>query len=282
MRRFVAILAASVLILSLAGPALATSGSAGGHGAHYYVSLGDSLAAGQQPIGDPDNMYRTNQGYADQLYRMARAHDRQLRHVKLGCPGETTATMMSGGICPYRHGSQLAEAMAFIAAHPTSISFITIDIGWNDFPCQDSVGCVPPGVALIQKNLPTILGTLRGAAPTVPIVGMNLYDPFLAFWLKGDPATAQLSVAAITGINDGVEQIYAAFGMPVADVEGAFSTTKFSPLVWFPGLGKVPLNVAKMCLFTWICASPPLGPDNHATTLGYFVMARAFAAKLHL
>ncbi len=282
MRRLVAFFAASLLTVALTGPALATSGPVHGHGVDYYLSLGDSLAAGQQPIGDPDTMYRTNQGYADQLYRMARAHDRQLRHVKLGCPGETTATMMSGGICAYPHGSQLAEAVAFIAAHPTSVSFITIDIGWNDFPCQDSVACVPPGVALIQKNLPAILGTLRGAAPTVPIVGMNLYDPFLAFWLKGDPATAQLSVAAITGINDGVEQIYAAFGMRVADVESAFSTTKFTPLVWFPGLGKVPLNVARICAYTWVCTPPPLGPDNHATTLGYFVMARAFAKVLHL
>ncbi len=282
MRRLVAILAASVLILSLAGPALATSGSARAHGVHYYVSLGDSLAAGQQPIGDPDNMYRTSQGYADQLYRMARLRDPQLRHLKLGCPGETTTTMMVGGICPYPHGSQLAEAMAFIAAHPTSISFITIDIGWNDFECQDKVECIGPGVALIVANLPTILGTLRAVAPTVPIVGMNLYDPFLAFWLAGDQATAQLSVPAITGINDGVEQIYATFGMPVADVEGAFSTTRFSPLVWFPGLGRVPLNVAKICAYTWVCTPPPLGPDNHATTLGYFVMARAFAAKLHL
>lgn len=282
MRRLVAILAATILTLGLAGPALGTSGSAGGHAIHYYLSLGDSLAAGQQPIGDPDNMHRTSQGYADQLYRMARMHDPNLRHLKLGCPGETTTTMMVGGICPYGHGSQLAEAMAFIAAHPTTITFITIDIGWNDFPCQDSVACVEPGVALIVENLPKILTALRTAAPTVPIAGMSLYDPFLASWLAGDQATAQLSVAAITGINDGVEQIYAHFGMPVADVEGAFWTTKFSPLVWFPGFGRIPLNVATICAYTWVCAQPPLGPDNHATTLGYFVMARAFARALHL
>ena len=51
------------------------------------------------------------------------------------------------------------------------------------------------GLALIVANLPTILGTLRTVAPRVPIVGMNLYDPFLAFWLAGDEASAQLSVA---------------------------------------------------------------------------------------
>ena len=282
MRRLVAILAASVLILSLAGPALATSGSARAHGVHYYVSLGDSLAAGQQPIGDPDNMYRTSQGYADQLYRMARLRDPQLRHLKLGCPGETTTTMMVGGICPYPHGSQLAEAMAFIAAHPTSISFITIDIGWNDFECQDKVECIGPGVALIVANLPTILGTLRAVAPRVPIVGMNLYDPFLAFWLAGEPGDGP-------ALGPGDHRDQRRRRADLRDVRHAGGRRRgrllddlVSPLVWFPGLGRVPLNVAKICAYTWVCTPPPLGPDNHATTLGYFVMARAFAAKLHL
>jgi lysophospholipase L1-like esterase len=273
MRRFVAILAASVLTLSLAGPALGGSRAP----ATYYLSLGDSLAAGQQPTGD------WSHGYADQLYQWEKLRHPTLRHEKLGCAGgETTTTFRFGGICTYPHRSQLAEAVAFLAAHPGAVKLITIDIGWNDFTCQDSPTCVLGGLASIDANLPTILGTLRGVAPGVPIVGMNLYDPFLAYWLAGDVASAQTSVGILTAINDAVEQYYAAFGIPVADVESAFSTTKFTPLVPFPGYGKVPLNVAKICLFTWVCAPPPLGPDNHATTLGYFVMARAFAAKLHL
>ena len=282
MRRLVAIFAAAILTLGLAGPALATSGSAGGHAIHYYLSLGDSLAAGQQPIGDPDNMHRTSQGYADQLYRMARMHDPNLRHLKLGCPGETTTTMMVGGICPYGHGSQLAEAMAFIAAHPTTITFITIDIGWNDFPCQDRVACVEPGVALIVENLPKILDRAADRRADRADRGDEPVRPVPRLLARRRPATARLSVAAIMGINDGVEQIYAHFGMPVADVEGAFWTTRFSPLVWFPGFGRIPLNVATICAYTWVCTQPPLGPDNHATTLGYFVMARAFARALHL
>src|SRR6266550_1668499 len=51
----------------------------------YYLSLGDSLAAGTQP-----GRLFTNEGYADQLATLLRPRMPNLRLVKLGCPGETT------------------------------------------------------------------------------------------------------------------------------------------------------------------------------------------------
>ncbi len=283
MRRLLCVLAACLLTVAMAGPAAAAPGASARHAVHYYLSLGDSLAAGVQPIGDPDAMFRTNAGYADQLYAMARGSFSRLRHVKLGCPGETTASMIDGGICAYRHGSQLDEAAAFLRGHRGFVSFVTIDIGWNDFPCQTGLECIRPGVESIGRNLPGILATLRAAAgPNVPIVGMTLYDPFLAYWLTGQQDLAILSVGAILQINDFVERIYAAAAMPVADMEGAFSITSFSPLVPLPGDGLVPLNVAAICAWTWMCAPPPLGPDNHANADGYHAMALAFAAVLGL
>jgi hypothetical protein len=89
MRPLGSIVAAFVLTLTLAAPALAAPGASDANAVHYYLSLGDSLAAGYQPTGDPAVMYRTDEGYADQLYEMARSHFVKLRHVKLGCPGET-------------------------------------------------------------------------------------------------------------------------------------------------------------------------------------------------
>lgn len=284
MRRFFTIGAALVLALATALPAAAAPGSSGGHAVRYYLSLGDSLAAGQQPIGDPDDLYRTADGYADQLFAMAKDSFRGLRHVKLGCPGETTVTFRDGGICEYAHGSQLDEALAFLRAHRQFMAFITIDLGWNDFPCETGVDCIPPGVASIQANLPPLLAALREAAgPGTPIVGATLYDPFLGAWLLGPEGQvfARMSVEdAIVPINAMVAGIYAAMGMPVADVEGAFSTTAFSPLVPLPGVGEVPLNVARICAWTWVCAPPPLGPNNHANHDGYHAMADAFAEVL--
>ncbi len=276
---------AIALSLAIAQPAAAVGpGSSGDHAPVYYLSLGDSLAAGQQPIGDPTDMYRTGQGYADQLYAIAKSWYPNLQLVKLGCSGETTRTMIDGGICAYDHGSQLNEAVAFLHGHRQFVAFVTIDLGSNDFPCQTGVDCLPPGVATIQANLPSILATLREAAgPSIPIVGATIYDPFLGAWLTGPEgqAFAQMSVfQAIVPVNQLLTGIYSAAGMPVADVQGAFSTTDFTTMVPFPPFGEVPLNVVRICQWTWICAPAPLGPDNHATTAGYGAIAQAFALVL--
>ncbi len=71
-------------------------------------------------------------------------------------------------------------------------------------------------------------------------------------------------------------------GAAVADIEGAFSSNDFAAIVELPGFGPAPLNVVRVCQWTWVCAPPPLGPDNHANAAGYGVMAAAFAAALGL
>src|SRR5881296_2487645 len=56
----------------------------------YYLSLGDSLAAGTQPGRE-----FTNEGYADQLAAALRTKMPTLQLVKLGCPGEATTSMIT-------------------------------------------------------------------------------------------------------------------------------------------------------------------------------------------
>jgi lysophospholipase L1-like esterase len=284
MRRILAVLAAGALLLTTAGATLAAPGSSAEHAKVYYLSVGDSLAAGVQPIGDPADLYRTDEGYAEQLLALAREDSPKLSLVKLGCPGETTTTLVEGGICKYAHGSQLDEAVAFLKAHREFVAFITIDVGANDFPCYDSE-CIPVGVGAIQTNLPRILAALRGAAgPGIPIVGMTIYNPFLAAWLLGPDgqAYAQFSATNLLGpVNALLGGIYLASGAGVADIETAFSSNDFSTLADI-GFGPIPLNVARICMWTWVCAPAPLGPDNHANAAGYGVIARAYADALGL
>jgi lysophospholipase L1-like esterase len=283
MRR--ATLAALLLLLATAGTTFADQSTAADHARLYYVSLGDSLAAGVQPIGDPNDLYRTHSGYAEQLLAIARAGSPKLTLIKLGCPGETTTTMIAGGICAYDHGSQLDEAINFLHAHRSKVAFVTIDIGANDFPCQEA-RCIPAGVAAIHTNLPAILAALRKAAgPDVPIVGMTIYNPFLAAWFLGPEgqAFARLSATQLLGpVNGLLRGLFQGAGDGVADIESAFSSNDFDTLVNLPGAGLVPLNVARICMWTWVCAPAPLGPDNHANTAGYGVIAGAFAIALGL
>jgi hypothetical protein len=139
-------------------------------------------------------------------------------------------------------------------------------------------------MARIARNLPGILSALQEAAgPGTPIVGMTIYDAFLPMWLQGPFGrdVARRSVwDAVVPLNEHFRKIYAAAGLPVADVEGAFATTDFETEVELEGAGRVPINVARACEWTWGGAPPPLGPDQHATAGGYRAIAEAFARVL--
>jgi lysophospholipase L1-like esterase len=248
----------------------------------YYLSVGDSLAQGFQPIGGPHTnspMAGYNQGYADQLLKLTRdGGGEHLRLVKLGCGGESTATMVEDSLCRNDTGSQLGDAVEFLDEHAGAIAFITINIGSNDiFQCEGDPACFIPQIA---TNLPLILDTLREhAGPDVPIVGANSYTPFVVDWFD-DPAAGQFAAAQVVLFNNFLESLYAGAGVPVADVESAFAVTDFTTPAELKGVGPVPLSVYNACTLTWICTDPPLGPDIHANNDGYRVMAEAFAAEL--
>jgi lysophospholipase L1-like esterase len=277
-RRVVLALVAGMIAVAVAATATPAARADDANAVHYYVSLGDSFSVGVQPIGEPP-LFETDQGYADQLYDLLRVSDVKLRLVKLGCGGESTRSMRVGSVDPregfscgppdfylhrYPHRTQLAEATAFLHAHRHHVSLVTIDIGGNDV-----IG--GGGVQQIQANLPIILAELRTAAgPGVPIVGMSYYNPFLVEWFA-DPASLEGHIEGIVAFNDVLEGDYAAAGDPVADVEGAFSTTDTT--VEPDG---VPLDVDRICRWTWMCVFG----DLHPNATGYGVIAHAFAAAL--
>ena len=273
------LVAAALGMLALVAPA--TAGATGSPA--YYLSLGDSLAQGVQPTSSGQSVI-TDQGYADDLYSLERLQVRGLRLEKLGCPGETTTSMIQGGVCDGAYApfaDQLDAAVEFIDTH--DVALITIDIGANNVDdCISgsgiSIPCIAGGFAEAQSDLPTILARLRAAAPGVPIVGMSYYDPFLAAWLQGPAgqALAAQSLQLTIAYNGLLEALYGAASAPVADVESAFQTRNQStiPIV------QLPVDVAAVCTLTWMCAPAPVGPNIHANALGYWVMASAFARTI--
>ncbi len=251
----------------------------------YYLALGDSLSRGVQP--DPAGAsIPTRQGYADQLYAVLRRGNPGLRLVKLGCPGETTSTMVHGGICSYSGGSQLAAAASFLRAHRGRVSLITIDIGANDpdsCMTRSSFGsvasCVVTSFPDTLVNLRTIMARLRAAGGgKVRIIGMSYYVPTLAEWRNGllGETLARISEGVVVEYNRLLAGIYQEFGARVADVFDAFHSGDFSGQVTLRGIGSVPPNVAAICRWTWECASAPRGPNEHADAAGYSVIAQTF------
>ncbi len=252
----------------------------------YYVSLGDSAAAGFQPNG------QSAQGYADQLHQRVQATMPELQLLKLGCPGETAKSLISGSRspCEYPAGSQLKEATSFLRTHPGRIAFITINIGVNDIlerclkdPGVIDIVCARRAMPRLQANLTSILDALRDAAPGVPIAGMNYWDPFLGFWtlIPGGQVLAVIDNQSMQELNAALEETYREESVLFADVAGPeyFNITDFTHLVstrW----GRVPVNVANACRWTWFCPGSGFEGDPHPTTRGYGIVTDAFQAVL--
>jgi lysophospholipase L1-like esterase len=284
------VLSALVLAAALAVAATGCSTSGSPHPSHsqppasYYLSLGDSLAQGVQPNPSGTSV-ETRLGYANQLFAALRGRQPGLRLVKLGCPGETTVTMIHGGICRYASGSQLAAAISFLRAHRGRVPLVTIDIGANDadgcitrLTLAKFASCLTRSVPQVTSNLTKILTRLRQADPHGRVIAMSYYLPALAQWREGmvGEAVARLSELTIAGYNVLLNHVYQSFGVRVADVFGAFHSSDFSQQVTVPGFGRLPRNVAAICQWTWECAAPPRGPNVHANEAGYEVIARAF------
>jgi lysophospholipase L1-like esterase len=254
--------------------------------ATYYLALGDSLSQGVQP--DPAGVsVPTQNGYANQLYAILHRSQPGLRLVKLGCPGETTGTMIHGGVCRYQGGSQLAAAVSFLRAHRGHVSLVTLDIGANDpYSCilkpslAKLVSCVASFIPEAGRNLTTILTRIQQASPHTKMVAMNYYLPTLAEWRHGwtGEMIARASELAADGYNSLLAKVYQAHGVRVANVFSAFHSSDFGSDVTVAGFGPLPRNVADICQWTWECAAAPRGPNEHANQVGYGVIAQAFLA----
>jgi len=273
--------AAMAVVLSSAGAAAACPWHDGDN-TTYYISIGDSIAAGYQPDVNRD----TDAAYSDQLYSQLKQYQPGLKHIRLGCDGETTESLVKGGTCSYPNAqSQLDAALKAMAQYKGKVAYVTVDVGANDIlQCVDKVSgafdqaCVNRATQAIPQNVAQITQALRAAAtPNTKLTGMTYYNPFLAQWLRGQGGqeTAKASVSLINAENAALSQVYAGAGFQVADVAGAFGSNDFTP-VDVPGYGQVPANVAKVCQLTWACTKQ----DPHPNASGHTVIAGAFAAVL--
>ena len=144
-----------VIVVSVCLTCVSTTFAFAAPPAPYYLALGDSLAIGWQPTGFGTGA-PSDQGYVDQLYAQLQQQDANLRLQKLGCSGETTTTMIEGGICSYPRGSQLAQAVAFLRTH--RVALVTLNIGGdNILHCISLAGvdrrCVLEGIIAAAVGL---------------------------------------------------------------------------------------------------------------------------------
>ncbi|HET8990555.1 MAG TPA: GDSL-type esterase/lipase family protein [Acidimicrobiales bacterium] len=251
----------------------------------FYLALGASESLGWQPtLAAPDGQ-RTDQGYANDLVAFEAARGVHLDLTQLGCPGENTATMISGADRCYRSsGSQLASAVAFLEAHRGEPGIVTLDMGFNNvMSCmRDGVvdsTCVSAHLAVVRTELAYIVTTLKAAAgPDVTFVGLSHYDPFAAATVAhvGGFGYAHHSDSAIYQLNQVADEVFAQYGLRVADVAAVFHVSR----VTGRRARVTTSRVDSVCDFTWMCQPSPLGPNLHPNAAGYAAIAGAIEAVL--
>jgi lysophospholipase L1-like esterase len=276
-------------------PPAATQAPKAAKGTQYYVSLGDSYAAGFQPTGRNSVGSTTTNGFAYQLPGLAAARGYHLTTVNFGCDGATTTSILysrgCSGLGPgaptYPDQSQATAAEAFLTEHEENIGLITVSIGGNDliqacFSSTDPVGCVRTAVTSINTNLPVLLSTLRAdVGPDVPIVGITYPDFVLGDYLSTNAsirALVPLSVSNFMDIfNPALQKLYAAAGATFVDVtSGTGAYIPLSQTINLPPYGTIPVAVARICQLTYYC----IYGDVHPTTAGYTQIASLISDAL--
>lgn len=241
-------------------------------------------------LGDSAPIWNGNASYPNLIAAHYRSSIPGLELVNLAVSGATTTSMLTSAIGG--EGSQQQQAIAFLHAHRGHVALITIDIGGNDIVTCASAGissgssaaCVDNAETTIATNLKVILDGLRQAAgPTVPIVGMTYYDPYLGNWLAGgnNRTAAVESVSSLVHFNDVLNDTYSAASAKVAKVQASFQSTNLSTDVetaW----GKIPVAVYEACTFLDITCegdrSEIFGDDPNAA--GARVIAQAFESAI--
>ncbi len=280
---------------SSVGSASPSTPSTNASAPQYYVSIGDSYAAGYQPSG-PSSGATTRNGFAYQLVPDALALGYHLTLVNFACSGATTSSVLHASGCAssdlgpgansYAPKTQAAAAEDFVRSHRNQIVLITVSIGGNDITdCGFSaspLSCLPSALGSVKTNLTTLLTGLRAAGGPGPhIVGLTYPDVLLAGALSPDPATktiATLSVDAFqTLINPALKSTYSTVRADFADVTAA--TGAYGSLTATTSLlpyGTIPVPVAKICTLTYICQFH----DIHPRTNGYALIATLIADVL--
>jgi lysophospholipase L1-like esterase len=282
---FVALIAALTLF-ALSAPADGHAKSSSNSKATRYMALGDSLTFGYQqakynallPAGEPAKAFKT--GFVDVFSKRLKKARGRVITSNLGCPGETTDSLLGLAPCPYHPpfplhvaypGSQMAAALA-IAGRKNKPNVITVDIGNNDLlatvngcnanpaPYPSPTFCIlaraPDTFAHVIANQTTILTQLRAAAPKAKIVNIGVYNPLT-------PTLGVSSDVLARNLNGQLLALSTSLGAKFADPMNVFNPS---------GDNEIPT----LCALTAVCG--PL-KDIHPTDAGYKALGNlAYAA----
>jgi hypothetical protein len=252
----------------------------------FYLVIGASDSLGVQLAPNGHTTRRTTQGYANDVVAAEAARGVTLDMTQIGCPGESTYTMINGGDrCYSGTTTQLSTAISFLSSHRNDTGLVTLDLGFNNLlPCfangSPDPTCIANLLPKLRLDMVTILTALKAAAgPHVTFVGLDHFNPYLASAAAGQSGhnLASTSVAKFTTLNHTLSDAYGSFGVAVAHVAAAFHLAD-SDLVHRHG-HTVPSDALHVCTLTYMCSSHH-APNFHPDARGYQIIANAILATL--
>jgi GDSL-like Lipase/Acylhydrolase family len=282
-----------VIVVATAITTVLRANAAAPRPAGFYLDIGASSSRGFEPSGKPGLKgaptygVATPRGYSDDLVALE-APRVTLSLLEIGCPGETSLTMVGfQDHCYKLPTTQMTLAQQFLAAHQRDLGVVTIDIGFNDLrPCisqpRVDVTCADQALHNVRVNMPKVLDKLKSAAgPLVHFVGFTYGDPLLAHYLNGAAGRkdAARTLSEMSELNTVLAAAYTHAGIAHIDLPSALKSFDTRPTRLHGGQ-VVPKDVEEICATTWMCRTPPWGPDDHPNDMGYRIIARAIAQEL--
>jgi lysophospholipase L1-like esterase len=277
--------------VSLAAPSKVSPASATSR--PYYLSLGDSYSIGYQPgIGGTP-------GFAAYV-----AKKLKMQTENFGCGGATTTSMTQTDGCgdpasenavAYSNETQEQAALDFIAAHPGTVSLITVSIGGNDFDGCSTAPCVEGAMPTMESNIKSLVSSLSSALSAASdtsarIIGLTYPDVDLGLYVypTDPPSSANVSQAqtSISAFDDVINPTLSESYLSVST--GSFvnvtsapyraatkgDDTSLSLTESVKPYGVVPVAVGEVCELTYFCSQGNI----HANTKGYDFIGKLIVA----
>jgi len=149
-------------------------------GVPWFLAVGDSITYGYSI----DPAVQGNPSWAGMVRDSLAAQGDSVSLYSLACPGETTTSYRDGGcsgrsMVPALGGrSQRDMALAAIAERGDRLQFMVMELGVNDyFAARTQGGNVGIQLDAAIRRLDALVAELQRAAPGVPVILANIYDP---------------------------------------------------------------------------------------------------------
>lgn len=174
-------------------------------GVPWYLAVGDSITSGFTL--DPGRA-GVNSSWALQLQGMLAQRGEPWKLYDTACSGERTDTYYThctgSDETPFlAHQSQHDAALAAIRAHKADLKLILVDLGSNDLLRALRRGQDPlAAAAKLRDSLGRIVAELVQAAPGVPVIVANYYNPLANLFPLTQPLLQQVNALVKTVAAD--------------------------------------------------------------------------------